>query len=271
MSKLYGKWNVEDIRGVIRNLDKKTGMDGASIHIYLNKTLNDGSTLGQYHPGSNNLCRSFSFSLKYFNDKNFNDLGAIDVIKHEYCHYIVDALCLEKLFHEKATHGRAWKTVCGLLNTDQDSSYCAWHFPKPTEDSFTRAYMSEDIKPVDILTQIDRWGLSLPSLQRRRYLEKALIKKYTRLRVFSDGDSVVHSAFGFGMVLDTLPCVNKQYLFVEFEKGETRIVQNRYVYKVVNGEIKKPVSKSMIKRSNVNYQELFEDAYEEDEYACDEF
>lgn len=47
------------------------------------------------------------------------------------------------------------------------------------------AYMSEDIQPVDILEQVDRWGLTLPSLNRRRYLEKALIKIYTKLRVFS--------------------------------------------------------------------------------------
>lgn len=47
------------------------------------------------------------------------------------------------------------------------------------------AYMSEDIQPVDILEQVDRWELTLPSLNRRRYLEKALIKKYTKLRVFS--------------------------------------------------------------------------------------
>lgn len=88
-------------------------------------------------------------------------------------------------------------------------------------------------------------GLTLPSLNRRRYLEKALIKKYTKLRVLVEGDYVFHDKFGYGKVLDTLPAVNKQFLYMQFEQGETRIVQNRKVYKVVNGEVKKPMSKAV--------------------------
>lgn len=48
-----------------------------------------------------------------------------------------------------------------------------------------------------------------------------------------------------GEVLDTLPAVNKQFLYVQFEQGKARIVQNRKVYKVVNGEVKKPMSKAV--------------------------
>jgi len=260
MSSLYGKWNVDDVRDVIRSLDEKTGMNGAELHIWLSRSLGDGSTLGQYHPGSNNLTREFSFSLKYFNDKKFNDLAVIDVIRHEYCHYIVDALNLKKIYQEEASHGRAWKTTCGLLNTDQDAHFCSWYFPKPTEDSFMKAYLSEDIKSVDIIEQIERWGLSLPSLNRRKYLEKALIKKYTKLRIFSIGDYVIHSTFGYGRVLDTLPCANKQYLYAQFEHVGTRIVQNRYVYKVINGEIKRPVSKSVMKRLYTDFNYISDEA-----------
>ncbi len=245
MSKLYGKWSVEDVREVIRGLDSRTGMNGASISIHLSKSLGDGSTLGTYCPSKDNCWRSFSFSLKYFNDSNFNDLAAIDVIRHEYCHYLVDALGLKELFNDESDHGIAWKTACGLLNTDQHGTYRAWYFPKATDDSFMNAYMSEDIQSVDILEQVDRWGLSLPSLNRRRYLEKSLVKKYTKLRVFSAGDYVFHDKFGYGKVLDTLPAVNKQFLYVQFEQEEARIVQNRKVYKVVNGEVKKPMSKAV--------------------------
>ena len=245
MSKLYGKWSAEDIREVIRSLDERTGMNGASISIHLSRSLGDGSTLGTYRPSNDNCWRAFSFSLKYFNDSNFNDLAAIDVIRHEYCHYLVDALGLKELFNDENDHGIAWKTACGLLNTDQHGTYRAWYFPKATDDSFMNAYMSEDIQPVDILEQVDRWGLALPSLNRRRYLEKALIKKYTKLRVFSAGDYVFHDKFGYGKVLDTLPAVNKQFLYVQFEQEEARIVQNRKVYKVVNGEVKKPMSKAV--------------------------
>ncbi len=241
MSKLYGKWSVEDIREVIRSLDARTGMNGSSISIHLSKALGDGFTLGSYRPGKDNCWRCFSFSLKYFDDSSFNDLAAIDVIRHEYCHYLVDTLGLKGLFNDENDHGIVWKTACGILNTDQHGTYRAWYFSTATDDSFMNAYMAEDIKPVDILEQEDRWGLVLPSINRRRYLEKGLIKKYTKLRVFSEGDYVFHDKFGHGSVLDTLPSVNKQFLYVQFEQGEPRIVQNRKIYKVVNGRIKKPM------------------------------
>ncbi len=240
MSELYGKWSVEDIREVIRGLDEKTGMNGASVSIYLRSFLGNGATLGVYYPSENNYGRFFAFSLKYFDNRSFNDLAAIDVIRHEYCHYLVDALGLKRLFKDENSHGIAWETVCGLLNTDQYGTYRPWYFPQATDDSFMNAYLSEDIGPVDIHEQLDRWGLRLPSLKRRRYLEKALVRKYTKLRVFSAGDSIFHDRFGFGKVLDTFPAVNKQFLYVQFERGEARIVQNRKVYKVVNGEVKKP-------------------------------
>lgn len=50
MSALHGKWSVDDIRKVIQRLDTKTGMTGASLPIYLHKSLGNGSTLGTYHP-----------------------------------------------------------------------------------------------------------------------------------------------------------------------------------------------------------------------------
>lgn len=47
--------------------------------------------------------------MKYFDDSNFNDLAAIDVIRHEYCHYLVDALGLKELFNDEKAHGIACK------------------------------------------------------------------------------------------------------------------------------------------------------------------
>ena len=244
MSSLYGKWNVEDVRDVIHGLDEKTGMDGASISIFMSKKLGDGSTLGSYHPSKDHKWRGFSFSLSYFDDSSFKDLAAIDVIRHEYCHYLVDALGLKDVFDDDSDHGIAWKTVCGLLNTIQRGTYSDWDFCKATEESFMNAYMSEDIRQVDIMEQINRWGTHLPSIRRRRYLEKELIKKYTKLRVFKNEDRVIHEKYGQGTVIDTLPSVNKQFLYVEFDNGVTQIVQNRKVYKLVNGKVKKPVSRA---------------------------
>lgn len=244
MSILYGQWSVEDVRDVLRGLDEKTGMDGASIHISLCKTLGNGLTLGTYHPGSDNSRRHFSFSLQYFNNVKFKDLAAVDVIRHEYCHYLVDALNLKSVFNDKDAHGIAWKTVCGLLNTDQYGTYRAWYFKRTSESSLLNALLSNDIQTIDILEQIGRWGCRLPSINRRKYLEKELIKKYTKARVFAVNNRVIHSKFGMGTVLDTLPFENKQLLYVAFDDGEPHIVQNRHVYKMVNGQVKKPTSKA---------------------------
>lgn len=244
MSTLHGKWNVDDVRKVIQSLDEKTGMNGASIHICLCRTLGDGSTLGTYHPSDDHKWRVFSFSLAYFNSEHFKDLAAIDVIRHEYCHYLVDALNLKAVFDDESDHGVAWKTVCGLLNTDQYGTYRAWFFRQATNETLRNAFMSADLPSIDIMGQINRWGLQLPSMSRRRYLEKELIKKYTKVRVFAVNDCVIHNKYGRGTVVDTLPSVNKQLLYVEFENSECRVVQNRQIYKVVNGEVKKPASKA---------------------------
>lgn len=246
MSTIYGKWKKEDIRAVIQSLDDKTGMHGASLSIYLPELINEGTTLGAYchnKGGDMRMCY-FQFSRHHFNDSEFKDLAVIDVIRHEYCHYVVDCLKLESVFNDDDPHGRAWKTVCGLLNTDQYGKYCKWHFYNTTEDRMLRMSMSEDILPVDIIEQIERWGCDLPSLYRRRRLEKKLIGKYTRVRVFSASDTVIHNYYGQGVVLDTLPMENKQMLYVRFDDGTRRIVQNRQVYKIVNGQVKKSATKA---------------------------
>ena len=79
---------------------------------------------------------------------------------------------------------------------------------------------------------------------KRRSLERELIKKYSKLRVFTVNDNVVHEKYGRGKVLDTMPATNKQFLYVQFENGDSRVVQNRQVYKLVNGQVKKPMSKA---------------------------
>lgn len=244
MSILHGKWSVEDIRAVMLSLDEKTGMNGGSLPIYLRKTLGTGSTLGIYHPSSDNSFRYFSFSLAYFNDADFKDLAAIDVIRHEYCHYLVDALELKSIFGDEEDHGIAWKTVCGLCNTESFGLYRERCFGRTTSNGLLNASLSKDIPAVNIIEQIDRWGLQLPSLNRRKYLEKQLIKKFTKVRVFSVHDHVVHSRYGEGMVIDTMPAGNKQLLYVKFNVGEPRVVQNRQVYKIINGQIKKPNPKA---------------------------
>ena len=246
MSTVHGKWQVEDIKQVIQCLDKKTGLNGAALPIYLNKSLGEGMTIGVFRRQFclNRLWRSFSFSLKYFNSDTFGDHAVVDVIRRCYSSFVVDELGLKAAFEEDDDHGLAWKTVCGLLNASQERSYYRWRYKGTPENELRRMMECEDIPPIDILEQLTRWGNNLPSLKQRKYFEKELIKKYTKVRVFSVNDRVTHNKYGEGRVLDTMPDVHKQRLFVLFDSGETRIVQNRQVYKIVNGKTMKPVGKT---------------------------
>lgn len=115
--------------------------------------------------------------------------------------------------------------------------------PFATEDAFRNAFMAKDILPINITEQIDRWRMQLPSITMRRYMEKALVKKYTKVRIFAMNDRIVHDKFGYGVVLDTMPMTNKQVLYVKFDDCEPRIVQNRQVYKMINGQVKKTTAK----------------------------
>lgn len=233
MSAIHGKWTSEDIRMVIYALDEKTGMDGADLPICIYNGT-DVKALASYTPmqKGNPLFRSFRFSAKYFDNDSFKDSAAIDVIRHEYCHYLVDVLDLKSVFNEDNSHGKAWKTMCHLINVDPRSTYNEWWFRRISSEELERLVLAEDIQTVNIMEQIERWGTDLPSKKRRLSLEKKLIKKYTKKRVFRVGDRLSHEKFGRGVVLDTMPTENKQLLFVEFDSSEKRIIQNRRVTKL---------------------------------------
>jgi hypothetical protein len=247
MSVVHGKWSSDEIREVILHLDEKTGMRGATLPIYLCRSIpregNHRRIIGTYRPsyGKSKYNGCFSFSQAFFDDSEYEDLAVIDCIRHEYCHFLVDALELESVFDDDDPHGTAWKTVCVLLNTSRNGG-C--YFRSTTESGLRAAVMGEDIPEVNITEQLDRWGLELPSLSRRRYLEKELTKKYSRVRVFHVHDRLIHQKYGKGTVQDTMPSEKKQLLYTEFDNGEFRIVQNRQVYKLVDEKVKKPVPKA---------------------------
>ncbi len=234
MSKMYGKWNSEDIRKVMVELDKKTGMNGADLDICVCESFRSPKALGTYTPKQKNVSKgSFTFSPLYFNDPLFSDEAAVDVIRHEYCHFLVDALNLKEVYDDTEAHGIAWKTVCGLMNTDSIGYYKPYRFWNISEERFLHLLVADDIDPINIIEQIDRWGLNLPSMRKRSYMEKRLIKKFTKKGLFKVNDVIMHDTYGRGIVLDTMPDMNKQFLFVRFGDDETRIVQNRRVSRAI--------------------------------------
>lgn len=97
---MTAEWNEESIRKEIARLDVKTGLKGARLPISF---MNSKRTLGQY---LNSDKGAFRFSNHYFKDPDWPAEAALDVIRHEYAHY------MNHMFYGKSGHGSSWKRCC---------------------------------------------------------------------------------------------------------------------------------------------------------------
>lgn len=111
MSALTGVWSVEKIRAVMVHLDRKTGLHGAELPIEMGKAV---SYLGRYYCGER---KSFYFSKHHLNDPAFRESEAIELIRHEYAHYYVDAAGLRPFFQDGRAHhhGPSWQYACKMV------------------------------------------------------------------------------------------------------------------------------------------------------------
>lgn len=96
-------WTEDAIRAEFRRLDKKFGLDGASLPIIFNKAR---CTLGQFCGTVSGEPKCFRFSKVYFDDPKFPVKEALDTIRHEYAHY------MEFMLYGKTGHGPRWKKCC---------------------------------------------------------------------------------------------------------------------------------------------------------------
>ena len=91
-------WDEAAIRRELINLDRRTGLFGAKLSISFGnaqKTLGSFSSDGQ-----------FRFSNRFFQDPEWPQEAALDVIRHEYAHY------MDYMLNGRCGHGRTWKECC---------------------------------------------------------------------------------------------------------------------------------------------------------------
>lgn len=100
---MIDRWNEKAIRNEIARLDAKTGLEGAKLPI---KFSNSKKTLGEYSSMNGGV---FRFSNYYFRDSGWPEEEAIDVIRHEYAHY------MDHMIYGKLGHGATWKHCCGIV------------------------------------------------------------------------------------------------------------------------------------------------------------
>ncbi len=92
------EWTEGKIRNVLERLDTKTGLHGKDLPMYFTHSKH---TLGMYSPKG-----EFYFSDFYFKDPEFPDELALDVIRHEYAHY------MDHILYGKIGHGKTWRACC---------------------------------------------------------------------------------------------------------------------------------------------------------------
>ena len=119
---MTGEWSVEKIRAVMVHLDRKTGLHGAELPIEMGKAV---SYLGRYYCGER---KSFYFSTHHLNDPAFRESEAIELIRHEYAHYYVDAAGLRPFFQDGRAHhhGPSWQYACKMVGASGRRQPAAW-------------------------------------------------------------------------------------------------------------------------------------------------
>ena len=111
------KWSVDDIKNVLRELDKKTGADSSNIPVEINPRLKRALARYTCYTHSRQPVK-FDFGTKILNVPDFKALE--DTIIHEYAHFIVNT-------HRKSKdlgHSAEFRQVCKDLGTDNYNATC---------------------------------------------------------------------------------------------------------------------------------------------------
>lgn len=142
MSALTGEWSVEKIRAVMVHLDRKTGLHGAELPIEMGKAV---SYLGRYYCGER---KSFYFSTHHLNDPAFRESEAIELIRHEYAHYYVDAAGLRPFFQDGRAHhhGPSWQYACKMVGASGRRVFGQDLLPELTAAELVRRFRAEDVR-----------------------------------------------------------------------------------------------------------------------------
>lgn len=108
------RWPREVIRQEIRRLDQQTGLNGADITIRLYEEREPLGCFTFIDP----VRMTFGFSATRFEEPTFTRAEALDVIRHEYAHFME-----YRLFGESTDHGPNWKLCCRKIGARPETFY----------------------------------------------------------------------------------------------------------------------------------------------------
>ena len=175
-----------EIRDLFLRLDKKLGLDGASIPITFGY---DEETLGHYMPESSDDDEHFEFSLVFIGYCMKDQISKEErenLYKHEYAHYMTRHMEIPKEFlWQPGTHGSAWKYCCALIGAAPSKYF------KPGEN-LEEDYQSHLKKP-----PVNHANVRLLDTHRREQQYQATKNRQVQ---FAVGDVIEHPKFGQGTI-----------------------------------------------------------------------
>lgn len=184
------KWSVDRIRTEIARLDEKTGLNGRSLPIRLNMAR---CILGQFF-FRNEEPREFCFSSRFFEAEDFSCAEALDVIAHEYAHYMD---CVLNGKFSDGPHGESWKECCRIIGA------------RPF-----RYYMSE---------------LNQYALEREKKQQDKMLRAKSLAQIFCRGKTVHHPAYGTGEIVSLEADEINQRINILFADGNQRLLDLDWV------------------------------------------
>ena len=104
-------WSEDRIRDEIKRLDEITGLCGVGIRIKFGRSA---YYLGRFFAKNKEGQMEFYFSNVFFQDPSFREEYAVDVIRHEYAHY------MNWVLNHKVGHGNSWKRCCKIVGAKPD-------------------------------------------------------------------------------------------------------------------------------------------------------
>lgn len=108
------KWPRERILDEIRRLDAKTGLNGAKVTIRLYAEPEPMGCFTFIDP----IRMTFGFSNTRFEEPGFTDTEALDIIRHEYAHYME-----YQLYGFSSDHGPYWQECCRKIGARPEKMY----------------------------------------------------------------------------------------------------------------------------------------------------
>lgn len=269
MSSITKEWTEDKIRWIIRNLDSKTGLNGAELPIVL---ANHAGALGcyQFKDGE-----QFWYKPSFMNDDSTPEAAIVDLIRHEYAHYYVRAARLDRYIgHNKreTSHGKDWRWACKMVGAIPERCYDPETFKDVnwSVEKAESAYKAEDVVAFDIIAYINKWGQA--PTRDKAFAAKMLnsLKVQHPDDYYEVGEQVYHPQFGQGIVLETIPCNYwTQKMYVQFEDNTTGVYTARAICKIVNGVAVRSFNNTVkasepkaVKPAQLSMEELFPSLFE---------